>query len=253
MELLAASFGLSAAARESKATLLLELETLLRQRHEAGETTALIVDEAQRLPLGLLEEVRLLANIETDQEKLLSVILAGQPELAARLNHHSVRQLKQRVGLRCEIRALDLQETAGYLAGRIRAAGGVGAQVFTREAVSLIHERSGGVPRIINVLADNALLTGFALGLRPVGSQIVNDVCRDFDIGSTGGSETATPAEDGATGPRDDDGGLLSRRSPGEEPAAVAVSQVVNGDIETEPVAAVEPKRRRFSFFSYGR
>ena len=128
----------------------------------------LIVDEAQSLPLELLEEIRLLANIETDDQKLLSVIIAGQPELADRLNEQALRQLKQRVALRCELRPLTLHETAGYIAGRIRAAGGVGAQVFTREAVALIHERSHGIPRTISVIADNALLGGFAAGQRPV-------------------------------------------------------------------------------------
>ena len=128
----------------------------------------LIVDEAQSLPLDLLEEIRLLANIETDDEKLLSVIIAGQPELVGRLNDESLRQLKQRIALRCELRPLTLQETAAYIAGRIRAAGGVGARVFTREAVELIHERSRGIPRTISVIADNALLGGFAAGQRPV-------------------------------------------------------------------------------------
>ena len=129
------------------------------------------MDEAQSLPLELLEEIRLLANIETNDEKLLSVIMAGQPELADRLNDQALRQLKQRVALRCDLRPLTLQETAAYLAGRIKAAGGVGAQVFTREAVTLIHERSQGIPRTISVIADNALLSGFALEQRPVDSQ----------------------------------------------------------------------------------
>jgi hypothetical protein len=160
----------------------LELEKLLAERRDVDETTVLIVDEAQSLPLELLEEVRLLANIETETEKLLTVIMAGQPELADRLNDRVLRQLKQRVALRCELRPLTAQETAAYLAGRIKAAGGVGAHVFTREAVTRIHEFSGGIPRTISVIADNALLTGFALQHRPVTSQIVLDVCKDFDF-----------------------------------------------------------------------
>ena len=144
------------------------------------------MDEAQSLPLDILEEIRLLANIETNERKLLSVIMAGQPEVTTLLNDPGLRQLKQRIALRCELRPLTLQETAGYLAGRIRAAGGVGAQVFTREAVTLIHERSQGIPRTISVIADNALLTGFAVGQRPVNSATVREVCRDFDLGSNG-------------------------------------------------------------------
>jgi general secretion pathway protein A len=177
VEMLALRFQLSERARASKTTLLYELEEALKQRDAAGESTVLLVDEAQSLPREILEEIRLLANIETNERKLLSVILAGQPEVTALLNDPGLRQLKQRIALRCELRPLTLQETAGYLAGRIRAAGGVGAQVFTREAVTLIHERSSGVPRTISVIADNALLTGFATGQRPVNSATVREVC----------------------------------------------------------------------------
>ena len=162
VEMLAVRFGLTDGARRSKTTLLNELEALMRERNSRGESTVLIIDEAQSLPLDLLEEIRLLANIETNDTKLLSVVLAGQPELAARLNDDALRQLKQRIALRCELGPLTLTETLGYVAGRIAAAGGVGAQIFTREAVMLIHERSRGIPRTISVIADNALLTGFA-------------------------------------------------------------------------------------------
>jgi general secretion pathway protein A len=182
VEMLAAHFGLSEAASQSKAKMLLELERMLLERRSRGEMTALVVDEAQSLPLELLEEIRLLANIETDTGKLMTVIIAGQPELAARLNDVKLRQFKQRIGLRCELRPLSATETAGYLAGRIRAAGGVGAQVFTRDAVALIYENSRGLPRLISLIADNALLGGFAADKRPVGSEIVREVCADFDI-----------------------------------------------------------------------
>ena len=182
IEMLAAKFDLTSQAATSKAALLLELEPVLAQRQARGESTVLIVDEAQSLSPELLEEIRLLANIETNDEKLMSLILAGQPELAGRLNAPSLRQLKQRIALRCELKPLALAETAAYLVGRIRAAGGRGAQVFTREAVALIHERSHGLPRTINVIADNALVSGFALGTRPVGRQVVREVCQDFDL-----------------------------------------------------------------------
>jgi general secretion pathway protein A len=182
IELMAARFGLSGQAARSKAVFLLELERLLRARAERGELTVLVVDEAQSLPTDLLEEIRLLVNIETNDEKLLCVIMAGQPELASRLDQPGLRQLKQRVALRCELRALGLSDTAAYLAGRIRAAGGVGAHVFTRDAVGLIHRHSKGLPRLISVIADNALLTGFAAGQRPVTSELVREVCADFKI-----------------------------------------------------------------------
>jgi general secretion pathway protein A len=197
VEMLASHFKLSPRAAASKATMLIELEALLRRRRENGESSVLIVDEAQSLPKELLEEIRLLANIETDDEKLLSVIIAGQPELGDRLNEPSLRQFKQRIALRCELRPLSAAETAAYIAGRIRAAGGVGAMVFTREAVALIHEYSRGIPRTISVVADNALLGGFAAGQHPVGSAIVREISRDFDL-SGGGKR---PTEKVTAGP----------------------------------------------------
>ncbi len=191
VEVLAAKFGLSPYAGASKARLLLELEEVVRDRHGRNEGTILVIDEAQSLSIELLEEVRLLANFETAQHKLLSVILAGQPELSPRLNDPALRQLKQRVALRCELRPLVLEETAAYLAGRIQTAGGVGAQVFTRDAVSLIHQRSGGIPRTISVLADNALVSGFAQEQRPVNFKTVLEVCADFDL-----DQSVEPAAD---------------------------------------------------------
>ena len=144
----------------SKTTMLHELERVLRERRAAGETIALVIDEAQSLSHELLEEIRLLANIETSTEKLLPVVLAGQPELADRLNEPSLRQLKQRVALRCDLGLLSPTETAGYIAGRLRVAGGDAGQIFTREAVEIVAERSGGIPRTINVICDNALVGG---------------------------------------------------------------------------------------------
>jgi len=182
VQMLAAQFSLSEHARTSKTDLLLELEHLFRQRHEAGERTVLIVDEAQSLPSVLLEEIRLLSNIETNDEKLLSIVIAGQPELAARLNDQSLRQLKQRIALRCELRPLPVRESMVYIASRIAAASGVPAEIFTREAVALIHEFARGIPRTMNVIADNALLGGFARGQRLVTRDLVREVCRDFDI-----------------------------------------------------------------------
>lgn len=207
VEMLALRFRLSGEARSSKTALLFELEEVLRSRDATGESTVLLVDEAQSLPREILEEIRLLANIETNERKLLTVIMAGQPEVTALLNDPDLRQLKQRIALRCELRPLTLQETAGYLAGRIRAAGGVGAQVFTREAVTLIHERSQGIPRTISVIADNALLTGFAVGQRPVNSSTVREVCRDFDLDS--GSEAVSPARSAGTTANPSAAGLL--------------------------------------------
>jgi type II secretory pathway predicted ATPase ExeA len=185
VEFLAAGFGLSAAAAASKTRCLAELTEVLATRHAAGTMAALIIDEAQCLPDGLLEEIRLLANIESAAEKVLSIILAGQPELAARLNHPSLRQLKQRIGLRCALEPLTAAETNSYISARVRTAGGDAASVFTPDAIQTIHDRSGGIPRTISVICDNALVSGFALDRRPVDRAIVLEICRDFDFADT--------------------------------------------------------------------
>ena len=259
VEMLAWRFELSDRARESKTALLLELEEVLRARAEAGESTVLLIDEAQSLPRDILEEIRLLANIETTERKLLSVIMAGQPEVTTLLNDDSLRQLKQRVALRCELRPLTLQETAGYIAGRIRSAGGLGAQVFTREAVTLIHERSRGIPRTISVICDNALLTGFAIGQRPINSATVREVCRDFDLSSDEHDERPiadTPAPPQPSGAEPPSGGGLivvgvptrETRPPAAEPADEPDQPSDESPRELYGTTAHEPKRRTFSF-----
>lgn len=182
LDFLATTFGLSEAAAVSKSRLLRELEDALRRSDAAGETTVLVIDEAQSLPPDLFEEIRLLANIESDTEKLLPLVLAGQPELAERMNQPELRQLKQRIALRCTLPALTLVETAEYIAGRIRIAGGDAGQIFSRDAVIAVFQHARGIPRTISVICDNALLTGFAVGQRPVDAQVVVDVCRDFDL-----------------------------------------------------------------------
>jgi len=182
VEMLSVRFELSAHAARSKAAFLNELEVVLRERRSRGHITALLIDEAQSLSAELLEEIRLLANSETTTEKLLPLVLAGQPELRDRLNETGLRQLKQRVTLRCEITPFTQQETAAYIAWRIRTAGGDAAKLFTREAVMLIHERSGGIPRTISVMCDNALLTGFGMGRQPVNYETVLEVAHDFDL-----------------------------------------------------------------------
>ncbi len=180
VRMLANRFNLSAESAGSKAVLLNELEGVLLERRKRGEITALVIDEAQSLSDELLEEIRLLANIDTPSEKLLPLVMAGQPELSARLEETGLRQLKQRVALRCEITPFELHETAAYIASRLRTAGGVPSKLFSREAVSLIHEHSGGIPRTVSVICDNALLSGMALERQPVDQAIVLEVCRDF-------------------------------------------------------------------------
>jgi general secretion pathway protein A len=194
IRLLALKFDLGAEAGESKALFLERLERVLRERRERGETTALVIDEAQSLSIGLLEEIRLLANIETPNAKLLPLVLAGQPELGMRLEDPRLRQLKQRVTLRCDLEPFDVVDTAAYIASRFATAGGVAARVFSREAVTLIHEYSSGIPRAISVICDNALVNGMALGRRDVDRAIVAEACRDLRLKSRSEDSSSTPS-----------------------------------------------------------
>jgi general secretion pathway protein A len=190
IEWLAVEFDLSEAATGSKARFLRELTTVLTGHRAAGRLTGLVFDEAQSLPRALLEEIRLLSNIETPTEKLFPVVLAGQPELVDRLNDPTLRQLKQRVALRTTLLPLEDSEVAAYLAGRIQRAGGAPAQLFTREAVLAIAEFAAGIPRVISVIADNALINGLALERRPITRDIVEEVCRVLDLRKIGVPET---------------------------------------------------------------
>ena len=235
---LGSRFGLSATASHSKAVLLEELERALRQRRDDGEITALVVDEAQALSIELLEEIRLLANIETADEKLLPLVLAGQPELSERLEDPSLRQLKQRVALRCEIGPFQLPETAAYIATRIRTAGGVPSKLFTREGVSLIHEHAGGIPRTISVICDNALVSGMALERQPVDRAIVLEVCRDFHLKRD--ASLAAPAIDDQLG---------AERNPSASDSSLQPDSVYGQNNRSDG----GPKSRRFTLFGSGR
>jgi general secretion pathway protein A len=182
LEFLAREFQLSSNRRPSKTRLLYDLERVLLELRRENVTAALIIDEAQSLPHELLEEIRLLANIETNREKLVPIVLAGQPELRDRLNHTSLRQLKQRIGLRCQLRPLDLVETGAYITARISIAGGTARSIFTRDAIVAIHDHSQGIPRSISVICHNALINAFALSQRPIMSGVVREVCLDLDL-----------------------------------------------------------------------
>lgn len=262
LEFLAASFKLPAEAGTSKTRLLAELTALVTARHQRGLITGLLIDEAQSLSTELLEEVRLLVNIETNSDKLFQVILAGQPELATRLNEPALRQIKQRVALRCRLATLTVREAAAYVAGRIQVAGGVAGQVFTREAVQLIHEHSGGIPRVISVICDNAMLAGFAADRRPVTSDIVEEVCRDFDLRKlTGADPSAVPPSQPANSDAEP-AKLLVEVPAGAAPAEVRPFEPAkkkprsSDEPGTRDEATGEmfghysaPARRRFSFF----
>jgi general secretion pathway protein A len=250
VEMLSAQFNLGAKAAASKAVLLKELEATLRERRSRGHITALVIDEAQSLTDELLEEIRLMANTETDTEKLLPVVLAGQPELRDRLNQPGLRQLKQRVTLSCEITPFNQRETATYIAQRVRIAGGEAARLFTREAVMLIHEHSRGIPRTISVMCDNALLSAFALGRPSVDSQMVAEVIRDFDLGVVR-YDFAPPAQEEEPVEREPTAEL--NVAPAATPRAQAIEPLQSlgdevGPADERPMFSAS-NRRRFSLF----
>ena len=175
----------------SKSRFLLAFEKDLAARHQAGGLTSIVIDEAQSLTHQLFEELRLLANLETATAKLVNLVLVGQPELADRLNDPSLRQLKQRVVLRCSLEPLELRSTASYIAARLQVAGGSPRDVFTKDAIVAIFEASRGIPRTIGVICENALLAGFAAQKKPIDAPIVRDVCRDLDLSGAPGTEQA--------------------------------------------------------------
>ena len=178
-EYLAGSFSFSPEAGKSKVQFLRELENALRS--DDHSRLALVVDEAQSVPYELLEEIRLLTNAEANGRSL-AVALVGQPELGQRLDENRLRQLKQRVVLRCELTPLSLKDTAAYISGRIKTAGGEATRIFTRDAVVAIHQHSAGIPRVISVICDNALVNGFAADQKPVGVNIITEVCRSLSL-----------------------------------------------------------------------
>ncbi len=167
----------------NKSELLLALGRTLELRHERGLRTVLIIDEAHGLDREVLEEIRLLSNFESNSAKQLQIVLAGQPELRDVLNDVSLRQLKQRVSLRCEIKPMPTaDETERYIAYRLLTAGAERFNLFNADAIDLIFRCSEGIPRQINNLCDNALLSGFALEAPVITREIVEDVADTFDM-----------------------------------------------------------------------
>jgi general secretion pathway protein A len=186
---------------ETKSELLIALGKTLESRHARGLRTVLIIDEAQGLSPYVLEEIRLLSNFESDTAKQLQIILTGQPELRDVLNNPDLRQLKQRVALRCEIKPLpNVEETERYIASRLLVAGAERTDIFSPGAIDYIFRCSEGIPRQINNLCDNSLLTGFSAGEEVIGRAIIEEVADQFDMlprtdrGRQMGEEREAPA-----------------------------------------------------------
>ena len=195
-----ADFGIPCESHQ-KGQMLVKLNQWLLDRYQAGERAVLVVDEAQNLSPQMLEEIRLLTNLETSTEKLLQIVLAGQPELETKLNQPQLRQLRQRITLRAKTRQLTIEETHGYIQERLRIGGATNPDIFSPEAVAAVHRYARGIPRVTNLLCEHALVSSFVDQKNPVPAEIVEEVARDFDLhiidplAQTSSPEpTATPA-----------------------------------------------------------
>ena len=166
----------------SKSEILIRLNRWLLDRYSHGQTAVLIVDEAQSLSDQVLEEIRFLTNLETSTEKLLQVVLSGQPELEERLRQPHLRQLRQRITVRCRTSPLSLEETQGYIAERLRIAGAGNGPLFSREAIESIYRHAIGIPRVINVLCEHALINAFADQEKTVSAAHVEGVAHEFEL-----------------------------------------------------------------------
>lgn len=179
-EFVLTDFGIAPATR-TKSGMLLQLNRWLIERYRMKETCVVVVDEAQNLSWELLEEIRLLTNLETSSEKLLQIVLSGQPELEEKLRHPSVRQLRQRVALWCRTLPLTEKQTHAYVGERLRLAG-ASAPIFMPEALDLVHRYSCGIPRIINLLCEHALIVAYVEQTPQVSQQIVEGVAAELEL-----------------------------------------------------------------------
>jgi general secretion pathway protein A len=173
--------GITLGGMQTRGQSLMALHDFLLRCFIDDEKVFLIVDEAQSLEPGLLQEIRLLTNLETAKHKLLHVILLGQPELNKTLRQRRFRSLKQRITVRYHLRPLRIKETAEYILYRLKRAGSRDLSIFDNDSIKEIHNYSKGIPRLINTVCDNALLTGFALEERRIGKTIVRDVIQELE------------------------------------------------------------------------
>jgi general secretion pathway protein A len=183
LQYVASDLGLPAAGK-NKSELLLQLAGYVVSRGEKKLTTVLVVDEAHHLSTDILEEIRLLTNLETADEKLLQILLVGQPELDEKLDSVDLRQLKQRIALRSHLAQLDLGETKGYIERRLQLAGSPNpSTLFPEETVATVHRHSRGIPRLINTICENALVTAYARQAASVTPDIIDAIATDFRLG----------------------------------------------------------------------
>ncbi|MBJ6749814.1 XrtA/PEP-CTERM system-associated ATPase [Geomonas anaerohicana] len=195
-------FGLKADGKD-KVALLRDLNDFLLEQYAAGNHPILIIDEAQNLEAGLLEEVRLLSNLESSHNKLLQIILVGQPELRETMASPGLMQLRQRISVSCHLHALGRAETAAYIRHRLAVAGNRDAVSFAEQALDQIFRFSRGIPRLVNIICDFLMLAAFADETRVITEEMTREVAQDLDFERTywGTAAPASPREPDAPGP----------------------------------------------------
>ena len=193
LDYMMADFGIPCESR-AKSQILLRLYNWLLDRYRAGETAVLIVDEAQNLSDEVLEEIRMMTNLETFTEKLLQIVLVGQPELEQKLKQPQLRQLRQRLTLRAKTHPLSLEETKAYVTQRLRIAGSNGQQIFDPEALVAIHRYAYGIPRVVNLVCEHCLVSAFVDQQKVISASVVDTVARDFDLSDSTSSAAMTVA-----------------------------------------------------------
>ena len=192
LQYVAVDMGIPGAGK-NKGELLAEFNRYLISQYRQNSTAVLIVDEAQLLSWELLEEIRLLTNLETAQQKLLQIVLIGQPELDEKLESQNLRQLKQRIALRCRLEPLSLDETQKYISVRLLLAGARERQnIFSEPAIELVHRYSLGIPRLINTICEAALVSSYALKSSTILPELVEEIATDFRLRTA-----ASPGKDG--------------------------------------------------------
>jgi general secretion pathway protein A len=183
LEYMLEEFEIEKPGDSSHAQRLVALQNFLLERHRAGQNTVLILDEAQNLYPQTLEQIRLLSNFETTKEKILQIVLVGQPELQARLELPELRQLKQRIGMICAIPPMTPAGTRNYVRTRLRMAGARDAGIFTDEALTRLANYAAGIPRVVNTVCDHCLLIGYADQTRRIDPGIVDQAIGYLDAG----------------------------------------------------------------------
>jgi len=215
-----------------KSQMLIKLNHWLLERYRAGERAVLVVDEAQNLSSQMLEEIRLLTNMETSSEKLLQIVLSGQPELEAKLNQPQLRQLRQRVTLWAKTRPVTLEETRGYIDERLRIAGNEGTEIFSPEAIEAVYRYARGIPRVTNLLCMHSLVGAFVEQRKPVPAEIVEEAARDFGLQEIDPTTRSLPPELPANG---------TDTQPPENPAGGATPTSMPAPQAVDTTPAVPP------------